>query len=262
MTNTCPSCGAAVDSMARVCRSCGYQFNHARRTMPATATMALGTIVRSARRAVAQLVKYCQLVVLCRDKSPSMCGNKDIQATRAGNELVGALAMPINKDGFHVGMVDFSGSARIVRSTEPATTFRSPDLIPGICGVFSSGTNITDGLAKAHEIVLGFVAPADRVPLRPVVILFTDGGHNTGPDPEPKATELKMNADLVTVAFGDDAEEYRLRALATSPEHFCRCSNGEELRRFLAKLGTTMSGTLARGINATQALARACTGPQ
>jgi len=61
-------------------------------------------------------------------------------------------------------------------------------------------------------------------------------------------------ADLVTVAFGAEADERLLRDLATSSQHFYRCRKGRELRTFLAAVGATLSGTLTQGVNATQAL--------
>jgi len=92
--------------------------------------------------------------------------------------------------------------------------------------------------------------------LRSVVILFTDGQHNTGPGPRAVAREVREKADLVTVAFGGDADEALLKELATSPQHFYRCKNGRELRAFLAAVGATMSQTLGARQNATQALSQ------
>ena len=73
--------------------------------------------------------------------------------------------------------------------------------------------------------------------------------------PRAIGARLKKLADLVTVAFGADADEKLLRGLATSTQHFYRCRKGRELRTFLAAVGTTMTGSLKRGDNATQALA-------
>jgi uncharacterized protein YegL len=90
--------------------------------------------------------------------------------------------------------------------------------------------------------------------LRPVVLIFTDGCHNTGPGPKDVADRLKQKADFVTVAFGSDADEALLRSLASTPQHFYRCANGRELRQFLAAVGATMTATMAAKTNATQAL--------
>lgn len=55
-------------------------------------------------------------------------------------------------------------------------------------------------------------------------------------------------------AFGEDADEELLRSLASTAAHFFRCSSGRELRQFLAAVGATVTGTMAAGVNATEAL--------
>src|SRR6185503_17328175 len=113
---------------------------------------------------------------------------------------------------------------------------------------------ITAGIERATEILKAPKANQAGVAyLKPVVIAFTDGGHNQGPAPHDAANRLKTIADLVTVAFGDAADEALMGALATSTQHFYRCSNGRELRKFLAAVGATMTATMAAGANATQA---------
>jgi hypothetical protein len=92
--------------------------------------------------------------------------------------------------------------------------------------------------------------------LRPVVLCYSDGGHNTGAHPRAVADQIKQIADLVTIAFGSDADEALLTELASSSQHFYRCNNGKELRCFLAAVGATISGTLSAGVNATNALSQ------
>jgi hypothetical protein len=87
-------------------------------------------------------------------------------------------------------------------------------------------------------------------------MLYSDGGHNTGPHPRTIGAQLKAIADVVTIAFGSDADEALLLELATSPQHFYRCRSGKELRCFLAAVGATISGTLSAGVNATNALSQ------
>jgi hypothetical protein len=87
-----------------------------------------------------------------------------------------------------------------------------------------------------------------------VVIIFTDGCHNEG-TPQNVANRLKQIADLVMVAFGSDADEALFQDLASTPQHFYRCSSVRELRSFLAAIGATMTATLSAGMNATQSLA-------
>ena len=197
-----------------------------------------------------------QTVVLVRDKSSSMSGQKANDASAASLDLVAELAETTNKDGFVVAVVDFASGSKIVHSPEKATALLG-EVIPFSNGGFGGSTNISAGLADAVSILERTVTPSDpgATYLRPVVITFTDGWHNSGPHPASMADRLKGIADIVTVAFGSDADEALMRSLASTPQHFYRCSTGRDLRKFLAAVGATMTATMAAGKNATQALA-------
>ena len=196
-----------------------------------------------------------QNVVLVRDRSGSMTGSKANDASAASLDLVAELADPCNKNGFNVAVVDFSGRSKIVHSLEKASALNCR-VAPLSVGFFGGGTNITAGLEDAHSILekANNSGQEGLTLLRPVVIVFTDGCHNAGPGPLDIGVRLKAIADIVTVAFGTDADEHLLREVASTPQHFYRCSSGRELRKFLAAFGATMSTTLAAGKNATQAL--------
>ncbi len=198
--------------------------------------------------------KSAQFVAIARDASPSMSGQKADDATRACSELIDELALPANKGGFSVGIVDFDGSAHVANPTAPAT-----NLVGSVAPIDTgrgSSTNIQDALRLTLQLVDDATRNADRgrIQLRPVALLFSDGQSNAGGDPRPIANDLKKAADLVTVAFGPDADEATLRELASSPQHFYRCRNGRELRVFLASVGQTLTATMSQGRNATVAL--------
>lgn len=53
-------------------------------------------------------------MVLVRDGSGSMSGQKAQDASSASLDLVAELAQPANKDGFVVGVVDFATKSQIV----------------------------------------------------------------------------------------------------------------------------------------------------
>lgn len=215
------------------------------------------TIVRGGLRRPNWITRNSkQHVVFVRDKSGSMSGQKAKDASAASLDLAAELAEPANKDGFYLAVVDFASGSKVTHALEKATVLNGGVASLSV-GLFGGGsTNITAGLEDA----LSLLEEADRHPeegvhhLKPVVIVFTDGCHNDGPDPHDAANRLKSRADLVTVAFGSDADESLLRSLATSPQHFYRCSTGRELRSFLAAVGQTMTATMAAGTNATQAL--------
>ncbi|MFH1227302.1 MAG: vWA domain-containing protein [Planctomycetota bacterium] len=193
-----------------------------------------------------------QAAVLVRDASPSMCGKKATDAEAASIANIQVLAQPENKDGFEVAIVDFSGSATVVRDLTPATQLAGQPM-PIDTNTFFGGTNITAGLEKALEIVTQ-VENSQVQHLRSVVLLFSDGCHNTGSSPEKVADQLKQKVDLVAIAFGSDADENLLKKLASTPQHFYRCQNGRDLRQFFGAIGATMAATRTRGQNATQAL--------
>lgn len=198
-----------------------------------------------------------QHVILVRDASSSMAGEKSKAASAASTDLVAELALPANKDGFHVSVIDFSSSAKVAHTKCAATALTSSlHRLDG--GPFGGNTNITAALKLATDLVdfdQHSTTPGVRW-LRPAVLLFSDGQHNVGAGPEAVADELKKKADVVTIAFGSDAAESELRRLATSPQHFYRCTSGAELRKFLAAVGATISASLAAGTNATQALGK------
>jgi uncharacterized protein YegL len=200
-----------------------------------------------------------QEVFLVRDCSLSMDDHgKARDATRACAELLEELAMPTNRDGFRVCVVDFSGIAKVRHPLEAASTL-AKKIAPIQTGWKQAGTNIALGL-KAVLDNREFKSTSqnledERIRLRPVVLLFTDGGHNQTPQPYDYAASIRRDADLVTVAFGRDADEEMLKRLATSPQHFYRCRSGKDLRRFLAQVGATLTQTLAARQNATKLLA-------
>lgn len=196
-----------------------------------------------------------QNVIFVRDKSGSMTGQKAEDASCAGLDLVAELAQPANKDGFNVAVVDFASRANIIHNLERATVLNGK-VDPLSISFSATGTNITAGLEEAFSILETAARQNQEnvIHLRPVVITFTDGCHNEGPDPQNAADRLKRIADLVTVAFGADADETLMRSLASTPQHFYRCTTGRELRKFLAAVGATMTATMAAGTNATQAL--------
>jgi len=184
-----------------------------------------------------------------------MSGQKAKDASQACFELLRALGSPENKDGFVVSVVDFDGTAKIKHNSVPAAEL-AQSLKPISIPLLGGGTNITAGLEQAE-------IPCRKTPtdaqdgtrwLRPVVVLFSDGCHNTGPKPESAAESLCKIADLVTVGYGDDADTELLRGLATSPQHFYKCKDGRDLRQFFAAVGSTMTASLAAGVNATEAL--------
>lgn len=220
-----------------------------------TSTGTSSLVTRGIRRPNWICQNVHQLVVLVADKSGSMRGQKAREASAAMNDLTAELADPVNKDGFNVAVVEFSDDSKVVHKPEKASKLNGK-IPPLSVGFFGGATNIAAGLEDAITLLQNTRGRTERevTYLKPVVILFSDGCHNEGPHPNSAADRLKQLADVVTVAFGTDADEQLLRSLATSSQHFYRCSSGRELRNFLAAVGKTMTATMTAGTNATQAL--------
>jgi len=189
-----------------------------------------------------------QLAILVRDSSTSMNGAKASEADAASRALAAELARPENHGAFTIAVVDFASGVRLVHPPETADTL-APRMAPITAG---GSTNIADALAEATRIVR--TAPKELAATRPVVLLFSDGRPNVGGDSRAAATELKALGDVVTVAFGTDADEALLRDIATSPAHAYRCRDGKELRKFFAAVGSTLSRSIAAGVPAAGAL--------
>ena len=172
-------------------------------------------------------------------------------AYKAVCELIAELINPSNKDGFYATIIDFAERAEVKHNLQKVSDLQN--LLPIVTG---GGTSITSGLEKAFEIIMKKENLNEEFSfLRPVILLFTDGNHNHGIAPHDKATEIKRDADIVTIAFGNDADEKTLMEIATSPQHFYRCKDGKELRMFLAEVGATLVASMAFKENAMENLA-------
>jgi len=186
-----------------------------------------------------------------------MSGQKAKDASQACFQLARELANHANKDGFWGAVIDFAGSARIKHDLVSAVDL-AQNLRPISTSLFSGGTNITAGLELANQLCKKTPdnGQKDVRWLRPVVILFSDGCHNRGPKPDVISKEIHKTADVVTVAYGSDADINLLRNLATSPQHHYQCKDGSDLRQFFAAVGASMTASLASGVDATKALAQ------
>lgn len=192
-----------------------------------------------------------QEVVIVVDASPSMEGDKARHAQASCEELVADLAQPINKNGFSVTVIHFNGRAKVVHPWTSAA-----ELVGHIVPLdIASATNMTAALELALRELESRKRDAAVRYLKPVGLFFSDGCFNRGGSPIPAATALKARADVVMVAFGNDADEDLLKVLATSPQHFYRVNNGAELRNFMAKVGDTLTIGMAQKRDATRPLA-------
>jgi Mg-chelatase subunit ChlD len=197
-----------------------------------------------------------QRVVIVLDGSESMNENhkaQDASAATAG--LCQELALPVNKDAFEVAVIRFSHRAKIIHPFERVSSLTG-HLQPLKVGFLDGATNLTAGLELTRQILETAAAPPSAPALRhvkPLAVVMSDGMHNCGPSPIPAANRLKQLADVLAVAFGNDADEEMLRAIATE-QLSVRCRTGADLRSYFAEIGRTLTVTRAAGINVTAAL--------
>jgi|GEM_PF-1456258 len=240
----CSCCDATLPAGAIVCPHCGWQFSK---------PMQVQNTVIPAPQKVSSISK--QQAVLVLDVSGSMAWEKKAKSVQeATKALLAELAQDTNKDGFAVAVVHYNETAVVAHRWERASELHQ-HLLPLKTGGY---TNITDGLQQALNLLKE--PPPDslfpnqvRVWVRPIVVLMSDGCHNTGPEPDSVAKEIKKEADLVTVAFGSDADTELLKRLATSPDHYFFAADGKELRKVFAVVGSTSRIALSTGVSFSQA---------
>jgi len=177
-----------------------------------------------------------KLVVLCRDASPSMGGRKAERAYEAGRDLLHLLT----QGDFDFAVLDFSDTVELAHPPSLAGSLW-PRLRPIETG--GRGTDLGGPLACATSLVLSR-SPGYH-PLS-AVILFTDGNHNTGPDPCPIADRLKEHAEVFTLGIGPDADANLLEKLASSTDRFHRCGDVPELASRLREIGIQLAAAPAR----------------
>lgn len=197
-----------------------------------------------------------QRVLSLLDKSGSMNEENKLQsALKANYELGLTLAQPNNQNAFEMAVIWYSNIARVSHPFAPVSSFLNR-FDNSFDDGFTGETNITSALEQAHQILKAQRPTSEKhVYARPVCVLMSDGRHNCGPDPFPAANALKEISDLITIAFGDCADEQTLRAIATTEQLCVRCRTGADLRCYFAQVGQTLTVTRAAGSNAVLALA-------
>lgn len=109
-------------------------------------------------------------------------------------------------------------------------------------GATAIGTGLQEGLAALTD------PNHSRSWAVRVMILMTDGIHNTGVDPESVVDTLKDNGiTLFTVTFGDEADEMRMQQLAEAcgGKHF-NAGTASELQNVFHEIGKSLPSLLTQ----------------
>ena len=195
-----------------------------------------------------------QLICVLADNSGSMAGPKAEAATRGIREMLLQCQTSgprgPKKSYFKFVLIPFDDQAKIVCNVIPVRQIDPKSIeIRGDGGM----TNIRHALELAYEgLDRYFREVVDPHPERrehpvPLVLLFSDGHHNAGGDPEEVAQRIKslnIDGDPVIIACAgvaidgsDQPDERLLRAIA-SPECYVQVRNTRLLSAFLAELGS------------------------
>jgi len=182
-----------------------------------------------------------QLVVLACDVSSSMKGQSKIDNLNvARTSLIQVLALPENKDGFIGCIVDFNHKAQTIVPPQSVVGMTVPVSKAG------GGTNFNSAALECIRIVEGFNSqenPDGYRFIRPIVIKLSDG-HAQISDKNIQA--LQEIATVITVAYGVDADQAALARIASDGQVHVVGTQGDQLRKFLADVGKTLSQDLAK----------------
>ena len=188
---------------------------------------------------VAQNVK--QHFLCCADHSTSMTGDKLQELLMGLSGLFLQLADPSNKDGFRITIIPFNNSSHVHCSAVAANAVPPLNLVAG------GGTNFDSPLKKAIAEIQALKAAPNAGGwhwLKPVVLFLSDGQANVS---DKNIEELHEIADVVAVAYGDDADVDTLARISSKGVVEIVGTDAGALRDFLAVVGNTMVSTLKAG---------------
>ena len=184
-----------------------------------------------------------------------MAGEKATAATTGIQEMI----MECQSKGppgpersyFKLLLIRFDSNAQIDPQCD-VTPVRKID--PASVTIDGSGgqTNITAALQLALDRLGPYMQSLQDHPERadhplPLVLLFSDGEHNTGPGPQAVAAQIKqlaLDGEPIVIAAagvsvgGDRPDEKTLREIA-SPECYIHISNAQALTKFIAAVGSS-----------------------
>lgn len=188
--------------------------------------------------------------VLTLDRSGSMSGNK-LATAKAGAKNFIDLAS-IDSSGNvtitdEIGIVSYSSAAASNFAIQPMT---DPNKVAAKATVdqlrASGSTNIGDGLQTALGMITGRGTPVSNE----VIILLSDGRHNTGTNPSSVLPALKQrNVTVHTIGLGGDVDASLLSNIANGTGgSYVFVSNAQQLEAHFNRLyhNARQNGEIAR----------------
>lgn len=184
-----------------------------------------------------------QLGILVLDGSGSMNdpdaygrGTKAEAVGRAVRELVGRLQKSSRKQDFWLALIVFDNNIAVRLQPTPVVDV---DVSSLKTNPYLGGTTaIGDALYTAGEMANEFLSKESDLPRSVIIMLMSDGQNNAGRDPISVAEDIKKKwkrdkLNIVSVAYGKDADKETLKAIVTDKERdFCETDQSEKLRDF------------------------------
>ena len=148
--------------------------------------------------------------VVCIDQSGSMGYENKLGAAKQGGKLFVDLTQP----GDELGVTAYSDSASTIYAMAVMTATTKAAAKSAIDGLGSTGsTNIGGGLQQS----LGLITGQGKAVSNEVIILLSDGQHNTGTHPSNVIPALKARGVTVyTIGLGSDADAALMSEIASS----------------------------------------------
>lgn len=176
-----------------------------------------------------------QHVLIVRDRSTSMAGDKIAELNQASESLIRELGNPLNRDGFRVSVVDFNNQAQLICMGEAAENLHVPT------ATAAGGTNFTHALEETLDALDAFKnLPNDAGWhfLRPVTLFLSDGQAQAD---EQLIMDLQEESQVIAIAYGSDADQATLAKISSDGKVQVIGTDGGALRQFLAEVGKTLS---------------------
>ncbi len=156
---------------------------------------------------------------LCLDTSGSMASVSKLDLAKTAAKCFVANSRPRTSQGGvvvhgdEIGVVQFSSTSSVVHSMIELITDNDKNAIKASIDTLTAGgsTAIGDGLRNS----LGQITLRGAPGCSEVIILLSDGQHNTGEDPIDVVPDIASRGAVVhTIGLGTDADLPRLRAIA------------------------------------------------
>lgn len=198
----------------------------------------LGRIMGTSSFEPTQVATATQLdrdICLVLDRSGSMFGQKIEDLKDAVNVFLNELDNTLAEE--QVGLVSYATDSKIEKQlTKNFSSLRRQ------ADSFEAGGLTAIGLALDDGVKVMSNRRRRRPFAVPIIILMTDGNHNTDFEPIIPAREAaRKNIVVHTITFGNDADFSRMRAIAntTDGQHF-HAPDARTLKRIFAEIASTL----------------------